>query len=64
LQEKAILEPLKGVQSAQAGRQARLYREQTSHHPAVAVVSALLVPVPVAPMPTVYVMTFGAMLKV
>jgi len=55
---------LKGVQSAQAGRQARLYQEQTSRHPALAVVSALPVPVPAGPVPAVYVMTFGAILKV
>jgi hypothetical protein len=59
-----MLEPLKGVQSAQAGRQARLYRGQTSRHPVVVVVSALPVPMPAAPVPVVYVMTFGAILKV
>ncbi len=34
------------------------------YHPTVAVVSALHVPVPAAHVPAVYVMTFGAILKV
>ncbi|CAM6064202.1 unnamed protein product [Sphagnum tenellum] len=59
-----LIDTRSGVQSAQAGRQARLYWEQTSRHPVVVVVSALPVPVPTAPVPAVYVMTFGVILKV